>query len=242
MKTLHATSVEVCAPSHLCTNCDVRADGICGAIEPEGLARLEKLLRKRRLARNAVVFHEQDPATHAFIITEGSIRLLKYTGDGQRQVVGFLLRGDFFGFGLTDRYAVTAETLESTLLCQYPRTTLVELVPLYPKLQRKLLSLAEHEIAAMQDQVVLLGTKSAEQRIAAFLLRLYKRMDPARLSPVLEVPMRRLDIAEYLGLTFETTSRVFTHLRERGLLALPSTREVEFKDLPALAALAEGEA
>ena len=237
----HAPPVEVCAPSHLCTNCHVKADGICGALEPDGLARLEKLLRKRRFARNAVIFHEQDPASHAFIITEGSIRLLKYTGDGQRQVVGFLLRGDFFGFGLAEQYGVTAETLESSLLCQYPCTALLELVPLYPKLQRKLLALAEHEIAAMQEQVVLLGTKSADQRIAAFLLRLHKRMDPLRISPVLEVPMRRLDIAEYLGLTFETTSRVFTQLRERGLIAIPSTREVEFCDMTGLARLAEGE-
>lgn len=242
MATLSVPSADVCVPAHTCTNCEVRAEGICGAIEPEGLTRLEKLLRKRRFARNAVVFHEQDPATHAFIIVEGSIRLIKYTGDGQRQVVGFLLRGDFFGFGLTETYAVTAETLESTLLCQYPRAALLELVPLYPRLQKKLLALAEHEIAAMQEQVVLLGTKSAEQRIAAFLLQLRRRIDPARTATTLDVPMRRLDIAEYLGLTFETTSRVFTHLREQGMIGIPSTRSVEFRNLEGLSRIADGDA
>ena len=111
----------------------------------------------------------------------------------------------------------------------------------FPEIERQLLGRATHELAAAQEQMLLLGRKTAKERIASFLLMLSRAAvrRGQKENPV-SVPMSRTDIGDYLGLTTETVSRTFTQLKKSGLIALQSGSKVELARRAALEELAEG--
>jgi len=124
---------------------------------------------------------------------------------------------------LLDRYGVSAEAVTETRACRFPRKTFAEYVDEKPHLLRRLHEFAGHELSLAQDQMVLLGRRSAEERIAAFLVGLRERLARIGQSSVtLSLPMSRQDIADFLGLTIETVSRTFTKLaKDKVLLVVP---------------------
>jgi CRP/FNR family transcriptional regulator len=161
--------------------------------------------------------------------------------DGKQQVVGFRFPGDVIGYTTRGEYPFDAELLTDARLCRLDRRDLDTLLQRYPTLERRLLDLCVQELAATQEQLVTVGRKSAEARVAAFLLSLIDaRRRRGGTGKVLDMPMTRADIADFLGLTLETVSRTFTSFRKRGWLREPVHQRVELLDLNALAALAEG--
>jgi CRP/FNR family transcriptional regulator len=143
--------------------------------------------------------------------------------DGRRQVVGFALPGDFLGLALMDRYGVTAEAVSETKVCSFARSAFLGYVDSRPHLLRRLHEFAGHELSLAQDQMLLLGRRTAEEKVAAFLLNLQMRYGRiGKISVNVPLPMSRQDIADYLGLTIETVSRTLTKLaREKALLIVP---------------------
>lgn len=224
-----------------CAACDVRELAICGALEPAEQNRLAGIMTTVEVGPEHAVFYEGDPADYLFNITGGTVRLHKLLPDGRRQITGFLFAGDFLGLAVDNVYVYGAEAVDSARLCRFPRHKLLALMQEIPGLEKRLLGVALTELIQAQDQMVLLGRKTAEEKLATFLLmisdRAAKRGRPS--SPV-DLPMGRTDIADFLGLTTETVSRTFTQLKNLGVIRLLDDGRVEFKDRPALATLSEG--
>ena len=224
-----------------CGACSVRSLTVCGALDDEEISRLADIVQTQRVEAHQTIFAEGDPATSVFNVTSGTVKLYKLLADGRRQITGFLFGGDFLGVSVNDRYAYTAETVGVTTICRFPRRKLDGLMEEFPKLQRRLLGLASTELAAAQDQMLLLGRKTAREKIASFLIMLSQRASRRgqRDNPV-SLPMGRADIADYLGLTTETVSRTFTQLKSSGVIMLRENNRVELGDLSAIHGIAEG--
>jgi len=191
------------------------------------------------LDANEVLFWEGDPAAHLFEIESGCLRFYKLMSDGRRAITGFMFPGEILGVSFKDRYLFTAEAVNEVKLKRYARTQMHESLARMPGLGREVLALACDELSAAQDQMLLLGRKTAQEKIASFLLTVARRMSkdgaPAR---EIELPMARLDMADFLGLTIETVSRVLTKLKNEGLIALPSPHHISLCQMSGLRRIA----
>ncbi len=210
-----------------CESCGARALTVCGAVEGSDLDRLSALAEVMKLKTGAVLAREGEPAPHVFTITSGSLRVYKLLPDGRRQITGFLFAGDFLGLAIGDAYVFTAEAMEPSTVCRFRKGPFRALVDTSPPLEHMLLHRTMHELAAAQNQMLLLGRKTAIERMASFLLDLPGH-DPARPSAPghVHLPMKRAEIADYLGLTIETVSRVLTRMKIKGLISMPSQSEL----------------
>jgi CRP/FNR family transcriptional regulator len=221
-----------------CGACEIRELSVCNALSEAELVRLCSIISSSKIEVGATVIAEGDPATDLFNVVRGTVKLCKLLPDGRRQVTGFLFPGDFLGIALNDTYAYSAEAIEPLQLCRFPRKKLEALLVELPRLERRLLGETAHELAAAQDQMLLLGRKTAKERVASFLVSLSERaVKRRRPSSPLQIPMSRMDIADYLGLTTETVSRILTQLRQAKLIATESRGSIEILDMAGLGAL-----
>ena len=206
-----------------CEDCKVRLFSVCGALEPSELDELDRISQVKTFAPKTMLFDQGALAGSVFNVTEGVVRLYKSVPDGRRQIVGFALPGDFLGLALMDRYGVAAEAVTQVKVCRFGRPSFVVYVEGKPHLLRRLHEFASHELSLAQDQMLLLGRKTAEEKVAAFLLNLQLRYSRIGLPSVtVPLPMSRQDIADYLGLTIETVSRTLTKLaREKVIIVVP---------------------
>jgi CRP/FNR family transcriptional regulator len=187
-----------------------------------------------------VLFREGDPADSVYEVLTGMVRLYKLLPDGRRQITGFLSRGNLLGLAPEGICVFTAEALTDVTLSCYRRKNFERLIDELPGFARRLLAVASSELNAAQDQMLLLGRKTAAEKVASFLLVMADRHQGDR-GPV-EVPMTRADMADYLGLTIETVSRTITRMRQDGLISIPSAAHIEITDRNRLQILAAGEA
>ena len=232
-----ARHLEPLPAGHPCQGCEVRDKAVCGILDCAKLEEFRNLGWTLRLAPGQALFHEGDPATRVFTLTRGSLKLYKLLADGRRQVTGFLQPGDFLGISVDDEHAFSAEALEEAQLCWFPRPRFDDFVEDHSAMERELYRMAAHELAAAQQQFVLLGRKTATERLASFLLVLSERAGPH--CRTVKLPMSRSDIADYLGLTKETVSRVLSALRRDRVIRLESLDTVEILDRDRLEQLSE---
>lgn len=228
--------------NHVCAGCPVREIAPCGVLNCDELEKMRGLGWTLRLTAGQPLFHEGDQATRVFTVAEGVLKLYKLLPDGRRQVMGFMFPGEFLGISVDDEHAFTAQALGPVELCWFPRSRFDTFLNGHPAMERELYRLAAHELAAAQAQMVLLGRKTATERLASFFLVLLERADKAAGYParMIDLPMSRVDIADYLGLTKETVSRVLATLRRERLIRLDALDRVEVIDRAGLAAMAEG--
>jgi len=235
-----ARHIEPLPQGHPCQGCEVRSRALCAVLDCEDLARLKQLGWTLKLVPGQTLFHEGDPATRVFTLTRGTLKLYKLLADGRRQVTGFLHPGDFLGISVDDEHAFSAEALEEVQLCWFPRSRFDDFVDDHSAMERELYRTAAHELAAAQQQFVLLGRKTATERLASFLLLLSQRAQAVGSpSRTVRLPMSRTDIADYLGLTKETVSRVISALKRDRVIRLQTLGRVEILHRQALEQLAE---
>ncbi|GAB4195746.1 MAG: helix-turn-helix domain-containing protein [Thalassobaculales bacterium] len=228
------------ALSH-CRTCRIRPLSICAPLDADETARLAAIITTLEAAPKDELFHEGQAAAYTYNVTAGTLKLFKSLPDGRRQITGFLFPGDFIGLGPHGHYAQSAEAVTHVKLCRFPRREFDRLLGDFPKLEHRLLEYAETELSAAQEQILLLGRKTAVERLASFLLMLEKRAMRRGLpgNPI-AVPMGRTDIADYLGLTIETVSRLFTRLKTAQVVRLLEGNFVQVLDQAGLEDLAEG--
>lgn len=202
------------------------------------LGRLAGAHANQTVSAGSTFVDEGEPALHIFTVVSGVVKLFKLLSDGRRQIVGFSVAGDVFGFAPGERYTVSAEAVSSVTLCRVSRRRLEHMFAEFPGLEHRFLDVVGRELAAAQDQMVLLGRKTAHERLASFLLSLSRRQGNRDGS--IDLPMTRTDIADYLGLTMETVSRVFTVLKSSGCIATAGAGKVHILDSDALTELADG--
>ncbi len=223
-----------------CAACEVRADSVCNAIGDEYLARLAELAVVTHVAPGQSFIEEGEPADAFFNLTAGSAKLFKLMADGRRQITGFAFRGHFLGLAVSATYAFSAEAIEPVRLCRFSRARMFRLLGDFPTLERRLLERAATELVAAQEQMLLLGRKSARERVASFLRAQSLAAPCGRPRLVVSLPMSRGDIADYLGLTIETVSRTLTRLRGEGLIEIPAAASVVIREPGRLARVAAG--
>lgn len=225
-----------------CATCEARAVSVCSVVRDQDLERLAQAAVQVRAGRGRAIVQRGEPAEAVFNITAGVVRLSKTLPDDRRQVVGFLFPGDFLGFAAHEAYSYDAEAVTEVRACRFQRNSFLELLAAFPAMERRLLCMASHDIQEAQDQMVLLGRKSAKERMGSFLLKMAERTAKTGGDPGLaQLPMARADISDYLGLTPETVSRSLAQLKSEGLVRLEGAHSVRLLDPAALARLAEAE-
>jgi CRP/FNR family transcriptional regulator len=203
-----------------CELCEVRERSICADLGPREFAHVEKTMARRNVAKNKTLMVEGEPNESLYVIVDGSFRLSKVLEDGRRQVTGFLFKGDFLGVRSTDSSAYTAEALEDSMVCFFPHRYLDEIAIDAPGVKDRLIARGQTEYHKAQDHIVLLGKKTAEERVISFIALIGKNIGvsdgPHR--RIVPLPMPRQDIADYLGLRLETLSRTLAALKQDGRL------------------------
>jgi len=224
-----------------CAACPVRPLSICSGLSIDELSDLEKIVTNIVVKAGAPIFDEGEAATHRYNLTSGCIRIYKLLGDGRRQIIGFLFPGDFLGLAIEDEYAYGAEAVVESHLCRFPQRDLEDLISRYPALEKRLLGVTKHELAIAQEQMVLLGRKSAEEKVVTMLLTFSRRAQHRGQSenPVF-LPMTRADLGDYLGLTTETVSRTMTQLKNKGVIRLERNSYISLIDMEKIDEMAEG--
>jgi CRP/FNR family nitrogen fixation transcriptional regulator len=180
--------------------------------------------------RNSEIYGENEPADYIYKVISGTVRTYKVLNDGRRQIGAFYLPGDIFGLEMGEEHTFSAEAISDAKVLVIKRSTVVGLAARDNEVARQLWDLTGRELRRVQDHILLL-IKTAQERVASFLLEMAARM-PA--SNTFELPMSRQDIADYLGLTIETVSRTLTHLESAAAIELPSSRRVVIRNGSAL--------
>jgi CRP-like cAMP-binding protein len=160
----------------------------------------------------------------------------KRRGPDDTQVTGFLFPGDLLGTLIGERYLYSARAVIDGTLATIGSGALAALAERYPDLRHALYRHVTNDFALAQDQLLVLGTMSAVERVATALLQFERRQQARGVSPGVPVwlPMRRTDLASYLGLELPTLSRAFSRLRQDGVITSPSTTRVAIRDRDAL--------
>ena len=229
---------------HPCFDCAARMQAICGVLDSTELGEFKASGAPVVHGAGDNIFFEGDVATHVYNLTSGVLRLSKLLPDGRRQIAGFLFPGDFLGITMEDEHAFTVEAITAATLCRFSRARFDAFVDTHPRLERRLYAIAAHELAAARQQVVLLGRKTAAERVASFLLMLDARRASSCSAEApggdITLPMSRSDIADYLGLRIETVSRELSALKASRLIRLTTTQTIRFVDRERVEQLAQG--
>ncbi|GBQ13239.1 cAMP-binding transcriptional regulator [Swaminathania salitolerans LMG 21291] len=188
---------------------------------------------------------EGQPAEDFFIVTSGHAKLFSLMPDGRRQITGFANTGQFLGLASGKTYAFSAEALDALTLCRFSRSGLSTLRRDFPALENRLMEEASRELVQAQSRMLLLGRKTARERLASFLVEQHHLQSGLDHRPpsdrTLTLPMSRTDIADYLGLTIETVSRTLNALQREHLIVIRFVTLITLLDLAALEAMARGD-
>jgi CRP/FNR family nitrogen fixation transcriptional regulator len=187
------------------------------------------------VSEGKAIFAEGDETDLFYKVVSGVVRLCKFLSDGRRQIEAFHNAGDVFGLELGDEHMLSAEAVSGCTLIAYRRRTLELLSEKDKSVSRQLLQYAMQNMAQAQEHSLLLGRRGAAEKVASFLIA-WAQQSPG--GKVINLPMTRQDIADYLGLTIETVSRSFSQFERDGVIALPNIREVHVTDPEALQDLA----
>jgi CRP-like cAMP-binding protein len=202
--------------------------------EPKPPEALPRLFRAKEM-----VFLEGEPAKFVYRVVDGAVRLLRTTPDGRRQVIGFACPGDWLALGTGSTYAHTAEALVDCRLKPMSRSELDRRLREDSGFVQEMMDVSAETLRQAEELLILLGQRSALEKVASFILSFGRRMSEDLAE--IRLPMDRTDIGDYLGLTIETVSRKFTQLKTIGVIALPSPSCVRVRNEDIPEAIAAGE-
>lgn len=225
------------APHVNCADCRLAAICLPISLEVEDINKLDDIIQRGRpVQKNDRIYYAGDVFKSVYALRSGAVKTVKNTEDGQEQITGFYLPGEIIGMdGLAGNIHLnTATTLETSAICEIPFSRLEELSTKIPTLQRRFFQLMSKEIIQDQQLITLLSKNSADERIAALLLSISSRNHNRGLSSKdFYLPMSRSDIGNYLGLTIETVSRVFSRFHKKGVISLDK-KHVVINDIDSL--------
>lgn len=177
------------------------------------------------LRKGEQLFDEGDEAEYFYQVVSGVIRSYKLLSDGRRQIDAFHLRGDIFGLEAGGEHRFSAEAVGDVSVVAYRRSRLAAVIQDDPAFREKVMTATLRSLQRAQDHMLLLGRKTAEEKIATFLLDMAERI--SKDEEHFELPMQRCDIADHLGLTIETVSRILSRFARGGLIKLlPAGRSI----------------
>lgn len=224
-----------------CSLCEVRATGVCGSVSSADLIHLAPMATIVDIDRGQTFIREGSPAEYYFTVIYGSAKLYKILADGRRQIIGFAYVGNFLGLASEENSRFSAEALEPLRVCRIARTRLTPVLVRVRSMEQRFLGLAIEELSDAHDQMALLGRKTTAERMASFILLQARRPQPRGVKfPRIHLPMSRVDIADYLGVTIETVSRSLARLKKLGVIEVPNIHEIVILDDARLRAISGG--
>jgi len=223
-----------------CAECPIRHRAVCANCSPDEFSVLEALKSYKTYAKGEAIAWAEIEMTHLGSIVSGFATLQRTMEDGRSQIVGLLLPSDFIGSPgrATVAYNVVAAT--EVVVCRFQKPAFEALLERSPAMTHRLLKMTSNDLEAARDWMLVLGRKTARERVASFLLMLAKRTyeDDDGLAAATEatvsIPLSRAELGDYLGLTLETTSRQISQLKRDGVLELVGQRDIHIKDLARL--------
>lgn len=220
-----------------CEKCEVRGSAICCSLDPSGLAALSRLGRKIQLIPGQTLVWEGDESVVVGNVLSGILKLSTVTGDGREQIVGIVYPSDFIGrpFGRDSQHSVTALTDAS--LCVFGRAAFDRFAREHEDVGHALLERTLTELDRARHWMLLLGRKSACERVASLLLEMATRFG---IDQTITLPLTRQQMADVLGLTIETVSRSLTKLKMAGIISLPGARLLAVDEPEKLKRIASG--
>jgi CRP/FNR family transcriptional regulator len=215
----------------------ITAFGMSGALRADAVEALVDACRACDYPKNQMLLRQSEAAAHVSAILSGAVVLWKRGSGGRDEVIGFRFAGDLLTAANQQRNVSDARAIADCTLASVDRRAFDDLCARYPELRHALYARVQNEFAAAQDHLVMLGVLSAQERLAAGLLQL-ERQQRARKPGAVWLPMRRTDLASYLGLALPTLSRTFAELCRRGAIAPRGLSEVAIADRRQLGDLA----
>jgi len=173
------------------------------------------------------IYGEDEPSDYVYQVIRGSVRSYKLLSDGRRQIGAFYLPGDVFGLESGPVHRLTAEAIVDTTVRLVKRRSLEQAAGIAVEVARSLWSMTAGELRHAEDHMLLLGRKSAMERVASFLLEMDRRL---AVTGMMALPMCRRDIGDYLGLTLETVSRALSQLHSQGVLGFSGARQIVLRN------------
>lgn len=224
-----------------CSSCRLNSICLPLALESDDIQLLDDIIqRSKPLQKNQHLYREGDDFQSVYAVRSGTLKAYKTTDDGREQVTGFYFPGEILGMdGISNNtHASSAKALETAATCEIPFTSLEKLSSHMPSLQRHFFQLMSREITEDQLLITLLSNNSADERVAALMLSISTRYARRKLSATqFRLPMSRVDIGNYLGLTVETVSRVFSRMQKLDIMRVDN-KEIEILDTQALRKMA----
>ena len=184
--------------------------------------------------RDEEIYGEGEDTQFIYKVVSGAVRTSKIMRDGRRQIGRFYLPGEFFGLELGKQHHVTAEAVADSKVLLFARRQVEALAQRNMGAAREMWLMTADHLRHAEDHLLLLGRKTALERLAAFLIEMDSRHGKCGLF---ELPMSRRDIADYLGLTLETVSRGFSELQKQEALELAGARHVVLRNRAVLGAM-----
>ena len=229
-------------PDVSCGDCRLNAICLPISLEVDDLDRVDEIIQRGRpLQKGDHLYRAGDTFQSVYAVRSGTLKAVTVTNDGQEQVTGFYLPGEIIGMdGLAhNAHTNSAMALETSSVCEIPFSRLEELSLKIPTMQRHFFQLMSKEITEDQKLITMLSKNSADERVAALLLSISSRNHRRQLSATdFRLPMSRSDIGNYLGLTIETVSRVFSRFQKSGLLKVDK-KDIAIVDMQGLKTVAQ---
>jgi CRP/FNR family transcriptional regulator len=226
-----------------CSNCRLNTICLPISLHIDDIDRLNNIVQRGKpLQRGEYLYRANDTFDSVYAIRSGAVKALTISDNGDEQVTGFYLPGEVVGLdGIADnRYTNSVIALETASVCEIPFNRMEELSLQIPNLQRHFFQLMSREITQDQQVITLLSKSTAEERIAALLLSISSRNSRRQLSAnAFRLPMSRTDIGNYLGLTIETVSRIFTRLQKQAVIQVDK-KEILIASMDQLRNIANG--
>ncbi len=197
-------------------------DQFCALTGHAGLAATEFSYKKEE-----EIYGEDEPAEYVYQVIRGAVRTYKLLSDGRRQIGAFHLPGDVFGLESGMSHRLAAEAIIDTTVRLVKRRSLEQAARIDVQVARKLWTMTAGDLRHAEDHMLLLGRKSAIERVANFLLEMDRRL---AVAGMMALPMCRRDIGDYLGLTLETISRTLSQLHNEGVLGFSGARQIVLRN------------
>jgi CRP/FNR family nitrogen fixation transcriptional regulator len=183
----------------------------------------------RSYPRKWEIVHEDDPADRVYEVVSGTVCACKMLREGRRQIAGFYFAGDVIGLESANKHSVTAQAITNAKVRIFKKRALAALASSNLEIADRLLALTARELARKQDHLLLLLSTTAEERIIRFLIEMVQRASPSE-DDLIDLPMSRGDIADYLGLTIETVSRTLWDLERRGAIKIKGYHSIALRN------------
>lgn len=233
-------------PLERCTSCPIRNQAVCSYSSPAELTKLDRAKYYRTYEPGQTIVAEGERTQALGSVVSGVVALHKTLEDGRRQMVGLVFPSDFIGRPLRPIAHYDAVAVTEVQMCLFHRSQFEKILVESRTLERRLLEITLDELDAAREWMLLLGRKTARERLASFLMILADRQSKllkrsAENGLAVPIPLTREAIAEFLGLTIETVSRQFTGLRKDGIIELPDRRSFLLRDIRALRRMAGDE-